>query len=77
VKLRDFLERLFWTFIVAALANLLGAALLDIEAWKMAAVTGGAAALDALAIFGRYRLSILPNPGQGLPGLPVAGGNGG
>lgn len=76
MKTRDFLERLFWTFTVTALANVLGAALLDIEAWKMAAVTGAAAVFDAITIFGRWRLSVLPNPGQGLPGLPT-GGDGG
>lgn len=75
--LRDFLERLFWTTVVAALASTAGAALFGIEAWKAAALTGLAAGIQCVVVFGRYRLSVLPNPGEGLPGLPVAGGNGG
>jgi len=75
MQLRDFLERLFWTVVVAGLASTVGAALFDIEAWKAAAMTGLAAGIQCVVVFGRYRLSVLPNPGEGLPGLPVAGGN--
>lgn len=75
--MRDFFERLFWTVVVAGLASAASAALFDIEAWKAAAMTGLAAGIQCVIVFGRYRLSVLPNPGEGLPGLPVAGGNGG
>ena len=77
MKLRDFLERLFWTVVVAGPASAASAALFDIEAWKAAAMTGLAAGIQCVIVFGRYRLSVLPNPGEGLPGLPVAGGNDG
>lgn len=77
MNLRDFLERLFWTTVVAGLASTASAALFDIEAWKAAAMTGLAAGIQCIVVYGRYRLSVLPNPGEGLPGLPVAGGNGG
>lgn len=71
MKIRDFLERLWWTFVVAACANATAAAVFDIAAWKMAAATGLAAVLQALVVFARWRLSVLPNPGDGLPGLRV------
>lgn len=77
MKLRDFLERLFWTIVVAGLASAASAALFDIEAWKAAAMTGLAAGIQCVIVFGRYRLSVLPNPGEGLPGLPVTGGGDG
>lgn len=71
VNFRDFAERWVWTVIVAGLGNLAGAALFDVDAWKMSAATGIAAGLQVIATFGRYRLTVLPNPGEGLPGLPV------
>lgn len=87
MTIRDTLERLFWTFVATFLGSLLGApALLQILEWTTgdsisldalgaavlaAAIGAAAAALNVLLIFARYRLSILPNPGEGLPGLPT------
>lgn len=68
---RDFLERLFWTLVVTSSSGMVASSLLDIEVWKVAAMNGLAAVIQAVVVFGRYRLSILPNPGEGLPGLPT------
>lgn len=69
-----FLERLVWTFIAAAGGGLVGVPVLGISAWQAAGVAGLAAVVNAVTIFARYRLSVLPNPGEGLPGLPADGG---
>jgi hypothetical protein len=87
MTIRDTLERLFWTFVATFLGSLLGApALLQVLEWTSgeainidalaatliaAAIAGLAAAANVLLIFARYRLSVLPNPGDGLPGLPT------
>lgn len=71
MKIRDFAERLWWTFVVAATANATAAAVFDIDWWQMAAATGVAAVLQAVVVFARWRLSVLPNPGEGLPGLRI------
>lgn len=71
MNLRDTIERTVWTFVAAALAALPSAAMLDVAAWKAAAVAGIAAVVNFVLLLARYRLSILPNPGEGLPGLPV------
>lgn len=71
INVRDFAERWVWTVVVVGAGNLAGAALFNVDAWKMGAATGLAAGLQVITTFGRYRLKILPNPGEGLPGLPV------
>lgn len=71
MKTRDFFERLWWTFVVAAAANATAAAVFDIDWWEMAAATGIAAVIQAVVVFARWRLSVLPNPGEGLPGLRI------
>jgi len=64
------LERIFWTFVAAALTNVGGAVLLDLEVWKAAALSGVNAVLTFVLLIARQRLAILPDPGDGLPGLP-------
>lgn len=76
MKIRDFLERLVWTAVVAAGANVTTAVVFDIAWWQMAAATAGAAVLQTVVTFGRYRLARLPDPGEGLPGLPTHPGGG-
>lgn len=87
MKLRDALERLLWTFVAAFLGALLGSPILlavieeaaDVSvdlsllatALVSAALAGLIAVANAILIFARYRLSVLPNPGEGAPGLPV------
>lgn len=71
MKLRDALERIFWTAVAAAGGAVAGAALFDVETWRAAAMAACAAAVDAVLLIARWRLSVLPNPGAGLPGLPV------
>lgn len=36
-----------------------------------AAVAGLGALINAVLVIARWRLSVLPNPGEGLPGVPV------
>lgn len=71
--IRDLLERLFWTFVAAFLGTLLGAAVLDVDvdALQAAAMAGLGAAANFVLLIARWRLSVLPNPGEGLPGLPT------
>lgn len=89
MKLRDTLERLWWTFVAAFLATLLSSPVLvdlmerlsatavtiDISLIGYAVLSGAVAGLTAVAnavlLIARHRLSILPEPGDGLPGLPV------
>lgn len=71
MNLPQTLERIVWTFINAAIVNLGSAALLDVDAWKGAALAGGTAVLTYLSLIARTRLSVLPDPGDGLPGLEV------
>jgi hypothetical protein len=84
---RDTLERLFWTFVASFLASVLGSPVmvavteelanvsLDLSAWKLAVIGGVTAGLtstaNAVLIVARHRLTVLPSPGEGLPGLPV------
>lgn len=71
ISLRDLAERLVWTAVVAVLTNVAGAALLDVSAWQAAGLSGIAAAIQVVVLYGRQRLAALPNPGDGLPGLPA------
>jgi hypothetical protein len=68
---RDTLERLVWTFIAAALGAVGAAAVFDVDAWKAAAMAGSTAVVNFVLIVARSRLSQLPDPGAGLPGVPV------
>lgn len=79
----QFAERLVWTFVSAFLGSLVGASVLalDVSTLQVAALAGLGAVVNALTQFARWRLSVLPNPGDGLvkpPGdtldVPGAGG---
>lgn len=65
-KIRDTIERLFWTFVAAFLGQLVGAAVLDlgVSAIQSAAVAGLGAVANAVLLIARWRLSVLPDPGQ-------------
>lgn len=71
--IRDLLERLVWTFVAAFVGALTGAAVLslDVTALQAAAMAGLGAVANAVLVIARWRLSVLPDPGEGLPGLPV------
>ena len=71
MDLRDTLERLVWTVIAAVLTNLSSVALLDIAAWKGAALAGLNGGMTFVLLVARSRLAVLPEPGEGLPGLPT------
>lgn len=68
MMIRDLIERLFWTFVSAFLGALTGAAVfsLDVDALQAAALAGCGALINAVTILARWRLSVLPNPGEGL-----------
>lgn len=74
-KLRDLAERCLWTFVATAGgAAIVGPALsLDLSVWQAAALAGGAAVVNTVVVFARWRLTQLPDPGAGLPGLPTDG----
>lgn len=73
---RDLLERLVWTFVAAFLTTLLAALAagatgsIDLSAIQSALAAAALAGLIAVGnfvlIIARWRLSILPNPGEGL-----------
>lgn len=71
MNLRDTLERLVWTFVAGALGAVVGTAVIDIDLWQAAAVAGLGDVASLVLIIARTRLSVLPNPGAGLPGLPT------
>lgn len=73
--IRDLIERLFWTFVSAFLGALVGASVLslDVDALQAAAIAGLGAAANALTVFARWRLTVLPNPGEGLVRPAVTG----
>lgn len=66
------LERIVWTFIAAAGAGLLGGPLLGVSTWQAAGVAGLAAVINFVTLYARQRLSVLPDPGDGLPGFEVS-----
>lgn len=87
IRARDLAERVFWTFVAAFLTSLLGAQALlaviehvadvsiDVSALGAAVIAAAFAGLTAagnvLLVIARWRLSVLPDPGAGLPGLPT------
>lgn len=73
MNIRDTLERLVWTFVAAAGGNLIGGAFFDVDVIQAAAMAGIAAAVNFITLLARQRLSVLPDPGDGLPALPVEG----
>lgn len=80
-KWRDGLERAFWTGVAAALGSLPLGVVLDAlmtddmdnakRAVFSAATTGIVTTVNALSVLMRHRIAALPNPGEGLPGLPT------
>ena len=71
MKIRDLLERVLWTGVAGVGGGLVGAPLLDYATWKGAVVGGLTAVINAVSVIARWRLSVLPDPGAGLPGLPT------
>lgn len=71
MNVRDTIERLFWSIVAAALTNLGSVGVLGIEAWKGALLAAINGAVTFLLVVARARLAALPDPGEGLPGLPT------
>lgn len=74
MKFRDLAERLLWTVVAAALTNLVGTGLVGLDLWQAAALSGINGGFTFLLVVARWRLSVLPDPGAGLPGLPTETG---
>lgn len=68
---RDTAERLVWTVVAAMGGALAAGPIINISTLDAAKVAGLAAAVNFLTIVARKRLSVLPDPGDGLPALPV------
>lgn len=68
-RFRDIAERTFWTAVAAAIGSIGGATILDVEAWKAAVIAAANAVITGVLVFARWRLAILPDPGDGLPGI--------
>lgn len=73
MRFRDLAERVFWTGLSAFLGVLSGNALLswDVGVLEAALAAGLGGVVNAILVIGRWRLSVLPDPGEGLPGLPT------
>lgn len=75
MNLRDTIERLFWTVLAAFLGALAAGPVLslDLTAIEAAGVAALGAGINFVLLIARTRLAALPDPGAGLPGLPVEG----
>lgn len=87
IRARDLAERVFWSFVSGFLGSLLGVPLVldvieNVAHTQIDVSTSGAmlisatfagltAAANVVLVIARWRLSVLPNPGDGLPGLPT------
>lgn len=71
MNVRDTLERLFWTVLAAFLGALGVSDAIDITAVQAGIVAATSAGVNFLLLVARWRLSVLPEPGAGLPGLPT------
>lgn len=69
MALRDTLERLLWTVVSAFLGALSLAGAFDFDALEAAAIAAAVAGINFITLVARARLSVLPDPGAGLPGL--------
>ena len=85
LRLLDALERLLWTFVSAAVGSFVATPLtvsivegatdatIDLSAVQAALLSavaaGFIAVMNAVLILARWRLSVLPDPGRGAPGL--------
>lgn len=71
MNLRDTAERLVWTVIAAAGGGLIAGPVLGVTTWQAAGTAALTAAVNFVTIAARKRLTVLPDPGQGLPALPT------
>jgi hypothetical protein len=69
VNVAQTLERLVWTAVAAAGAGLIGVPLLGLDVWQAAGLSALAAVVNYVTLVARSRLAVLPDPGDGLPGL--------
>ena len=71
IRLADLAERLVWTFVAGFIGALIASGVLDLglALWQSAALAGLADIATLLLVVARRRLRVLPDPGDGLPGL--------
>jgi hypothetical protein len=69
MNFRDTAERLFWTVVAAFLGALAVGPTVDISTLQAGYVAAAGAGVNFLLLVARARLSVLPEPGEGLPGL--------
>lgn len=72
MKPQQVIERIFWTAVSAGGGALLAGPILGVSAWQAAGVAALSAAVNGVTIYARHRLSVLPDPGDGLPGFEVS-----
>lgn len=72
MKLRDTAERLFWTLVAAFFGALAVGDVIDVSALDAAIAAAAGGGVNFLLLLARARLAVLPEPGEGLPGLPTA-----
>lgn len=61
----DLLERVLWSSVSAGLGTLVAGPLFDIDAVAAAGVAAAAGAINAVLVIARWRLAVLPDPGDG------------
>lgn len=75
MNFRDTIERLFWTLLAAFLGALAVGDVIDVSALDAAIAAASGAGVNFLLLVARARLAVLPEPGEGLPGLPTDSGH--
>lgn len=73
MKLRDTVERLFWTALAAFTGSLSAGAIFsyNMGVVRAAGIAAVGTLINGITVLARQRLSVLPDPGEGLPGLPT------
>ena len=71
MNIRDTAERLLWTVVAAFLGGLSVGGVLDISTTDAALAAAATAGVNFVLLIARQRLDVLPEPGDGLPGLPT------
>ena len=73
-KVRDYLERVVWTFITSFSAGLSASTMFNLSTVRSAALAGGAAVFTLISIPVRNKLPVVGNVGTGLFGAKKATG---
>ena len=73
MNIKDYAERLVWTVVADMVGALIAPEVfsVNITTLEAAGIAGLSAAVNFVTLLARQRLAVLPDPGAGLPGLPV------